>query len=33
MKCIPKPKLESAKKLSAAEMNAIHFGGKNSPRK
>lgn len=30
MKTIPEPKLTGATLLSAAEMNKIHFGGKNS---
>lgn len=31
MKKIPEPKLESARILTPAEMNHIHFGGENTP--
>ena len=30
MKIIPKPEFKSAHKLTAAEMNRIHFGGNHS---
>lgn len=33
MKKIPKPQLRSAKLLTPAEMNAIHFGGQHTPLK